>query len=88
MAAASSSRHAAIQSASNTPELRRNSSADSANEVCPDVVAADHEGAEVGKRQALKQRQLRHQSGAIDQPPDHRRQPQRDRRADASKRSD
>ena len=49
-----------------------------------DVVAADHEIARLRQRQALEQRQLGHQTGAVGQPPGHRRQPQRDRRADAS----
>ena len=51
VAAVSSSWQAAIHSAWKTPEFRRNSSADSANDVCADIVAADDEIARLRQRQ-------------------------------------
>ena len=53
-----------------------------------DIVAADHEVAGLRQRQARENRQLGDQPRAIRQTPGHRRQPQRDRRADASERTD
>ena len=48
-----------------------------------DIVAADDEVARLRQRQALEHRQLGDQPGAVRQPARHRREPERDRRADA-----
>ena len=88
VAAASSSWHAVIQSASKTPEFAPKFLGRFRERRLADIVAADHEIAGLGQRQAVENGQLGHQPRAIGQPAGHRRQPQSDRRADPSKRTD
>ena len=88
MAAASSSSTRGDPLGLEDPEFRRNSSADSANEVWriswPPITKSPGSGS--GK--SVEEGQLGHEARAIGQPAGHRRQAQRDRRADSSKRTD
>ena len=64
LAAASSSLQAESQPASKTPEARPEFLGRFGEGSRPDVVAADHEIAEVGQRQAAEKRQLGDEPGA------------------------